>query len=151
MRYHATLVGATTCVLLLCFLSLSACTTLTPQEEAQVQANANRKITCTKGSDCDVKWGRAITWISRNSQWKIQTQSDYLIQTYTAVGGSAASSFLVNKVPLDSDTFEIVMTSGCDNLIGCIPDATMLRAAFNNFVIGPAPAAKVLPVADVQP
>ncbi len=132
-------------------LTLAGCTTLTPEQKAQIQANANRKVTCTKGADCDMKWGRAITWVTQNSQWKIQMQNDYVIQTYTPINQSAASGFLVNKVPIDTENFEITMTSGCDNLLGCIPDATTLRAAFNNFLIGPAPPATVPPPKTQQP
>lgn len=99
-----------------------------------------------EGADCDTKWGRAIAWISQNSHWKIQIQNEHMIQTYTAVGGSPSSSFLVNKVPVDNDTFEIVMTSGCDNIFGCTPDAATLKAMFTNFLIGPAPAVSTPPV-----
>lgn len=123
-------------------LSVGGCAAraaLTPQEQAQIQANANRKITCTKGDDCDMKWGRAITWVSQNSHWKVQLQNDYLIQTYTSMNGSPYSSFLVNKAPIDNGSSEIVMSSGCGNMFGCVPDETILRASFTNFIIGPAP------------
>lgn len=118
-------------------LALTACTTLSPEQQAALQQQALRQIICSKGNDCDEKWGRAVAWIARNSQWKIQMQNDYLIQTYTAVGGSPASSFLVNKVPLGDGRFHITMTSGCDNIFGCIPDAVTLRARFHEFVGGP--------------
>lgn len=120
---------------------LSGCATLTPEQQAQLEKDATQQITCTKGDDCEVKWGRAITWISRNSQWKIQTQNDSMIQTYTPINQSAASGFLVNKIPLGNGVYEIAMTSGCDNLLGCIPNATELKASFNRFVIGATPGA----------
>ena len=103
-----------------------------------MEKDAAQKVTCTKGHDCEVKWGRAITWISQNSQWKIQTQDENMIQTDTAGGGSPASHFLVNKVPQGRGRYEITMMSGCDNFIGCEPDATYLRASFNRFVVGAA-------------
>ena len=122
----------------LCVVSyaLTGCVTMTPEQQAKMNKDAAQKVTCTKGDDCEVKWGRAITWISQNSQWKIQTQNENMIQTYTAVGGSAASHFLVNKVPQGSGLYEITMASGCDNFIGCVPDATYLKASFNRFVVG---------------
>jgi hypothetical protein len=126
-------------------LTLAGCTTLTPQQEAQLQANANRQVTCTKGADCDMKWGRAVAWVSQNSEWKIQTQNDYIIQTYTPINQSAASGFKVNKVPTDTEHFEITISSGCDNLLACFPDAMTARASFNNFLIGPAPAVSTEP------
>ncbi|ALA60181.1 hypothetical protein [Nitrospira moscoviensis] len=116
---------------------LAACTTLTPEQELHLKTIAATPVVCSKGDDCEMKWGRAIAWISRNSQWKIQTQTDNIIQTYTPIGASAASGFLVNKVPLGDGRYEIMMTSGCANFIGCIPDATTLRARFNEFVLGP--------------
>jgi hypothetical protein len=103
-----------------------------------MEKDAAQKVTCTKGADCEVKWGRAITWISQNSQWKIQTQNENMIQTDTAGGGSPASHFLVNKVLRGKGLYEITMMSGCDNFIGCEPDATYLKASFNRFVVGAA-------------
>ena len=67
-----------TIMLVVCTAALvvAGCTSLTPQQEAQIQANANRRVTCSKGADCDTKWGRAIAWISQNSRWKIQIQNE---------------------------------------------------------------------------
>jgi hypothetical protein len=123
-------------VLLIAFLSASGCTTLTPEQQAQLQKDASMKITCMKGDDCDMRWGRAIAWISQNSRWKIQSESDFLIQTYTSSRSSTASSFVLNKVPMGNDMFEINMTSGCANWLGCTPNATELKATFNRFVAG---------------
>jgi len=133
--------------LALCVVSyaLTGCATTTPEQhtnpEQQVtmEKDAAQKVTCTKGHDCEVKWGRAITWISENSQWKIQTQNEDMIQTDTAGGGSTASHFLVNKVLRGKGLYEITMMSGCDNFIGCEPDATYLKASFNRFVVEAAP------------
>src|SRR3989442_15490638 len=91
------------------------CVSLTPEQQDQLERDAAREIICVMGDDCDVKWGRAIAWVSRNSHWKIQTQTDNLIQTFTPVGSSAASGFLVNKVPLGNGQYQIVMSSACDN------------------------------------
>lgn len=127
----------------LCMISyaLVGCVTTTPttpEQQAQLEKDAAKKVTCTRGDDCKVKWDRAITWISQNSQWKIQTQNENMIQTDTAAGGSPASHFLVNKVLRGKGLYEITMMSGCDNFIGCEPDATYLKASFNRFVVGAA-------------
>jgi len=130
----------------LCMVSyaLTGCITTTPEQhtnpeqQAKMEKDAAQKVTCTKGHDCEVKWDRAITWISQNSQWKIQTQNENMIQTDTAAGGSPASHFLVNKVLRGKGLYEITMMSGCDNFIGCEPDATYLKASFNRFVVGAA-------------
>ncbi len=127
------------CSIIVAAQFISGCVALTPEQEAQLNRDATQLVTCTKGEDCDVKWGRAITWISRNSQWKIQLQNDSMIQTYTPIGQSASSGFLVNKVPQGNGVYEITMTSACDNIIGCIPDARELKASFNRFVMGASP------------
>jgi hypothetical protein len=72
-------------------------------------------------------------------------QNDHMIQTYTSVGNSPYSGFLVNKVPIDSETFEIQIASGCASMFGCIPEATTSRALFNNFLIGPAAPVSSVP------
>ena len=114
-------------------LFLSGCTGLTAEE---LERYAAQKITCAQGDDCDVKWGRAITWISQNSPWKIQTQNDSMIMTYPPTNESPASGFLVNKVPLKTGVYEITMSSRCGKLDGCIPNPTELKGSFNRFVMG---------------
>jgi hypothetical protein len=115
---------------------LSGCKTGTPDQQTQLEKDAALQITCTTGEDCEIKWGRAIDWIKRNSHWTIRNQTDFMIQTYPSVGGSAASSFLVTKLSLGSDDYKIAMTSVCDNFLACRPSTTELRAYFNRFVLG---------------
>jgi hypothetical protein len=119
-------------------LQLGGCATMTPEQRAALQANASRRIFCVKGDDCDTKWGRAVAWVSRNSAWKIQTQTDSLIQTFgpSTRGNSTASAFVVNKVPIGDGRHEIAMNSACGNIFGCIPDAIALKAHFNSYVLG---------------
>lgn len=119
-------------LLFLCLLVSCA----TTEQKAAIAELAQRQIICTQGEDCDTKWGRAVTWVAQNSAWKIQLQSDLIIQTYSAVGGSPSPGFLVNKVPLGNGQFQIAITSGCDNIFGCVPDHTMVLASFNQFVGG---------------
>lgn len=128
------LVGAVIAVFL--GSGLTGCVTMTPEQQAQLQRDAAIQITCTKGDDCDEKWSRAVAWISQNSSYKIQTQTDSLIQTFTPTGGTTSNGFLVNKVALGKGTYQITMSSACDNPFGCIPDAQTLRASFNPFVGG---------------
>ena len=70
---------------------LTGCVTMTPEQQAQLQRDAAIQITCTKGDDCEEKWSRAVAWISQNSSYKIQTQTDSLIQTFNPTGSSPSS------------------------------------------------------------
>lgn len=124
-------------LLIVCAGSLvGGCASMTPEQAAQLQREAMIQITCTKGDDCDEKWSRAIGWISQNSSYKIQTQNDYILQTFNSTDGSTSSAFLVNKIAMGKGTYQITLSSGCDNAFGCIPDALALKASFNKFVAG---------------
>lgn len=138
--------------LAMCVVGCAA--SLTPeqqvQQQAQLRTDAAKPILCVKGNDCDDKWGRALTWVSQTSAYKIHTLTDNLIQTYTPTGGSASSGFRVNKIPLGKGRFQITMASECDNFIGCIPGAMRLKADFTRYVIGSPggdqPATEAVPV-----
>lgn len=111
---------------------------MTPEQRTALQAKAERRIVCAKGDDCEAKWGRAITWVVRNSEWKIQTQTENIIQTFgpSTQFNSTANAFTVNKVPLGEGRYEITIGAGCGNLFGCIPDPMVQKASFNGFVLG---------------
>lgn len=116
----------------------TGCATMTPQQKADLERIANRQIICTKGSDCDEKWGRAIVWVSNNSGWKIQTQTDNLISTFGPSDrvNTTANAFQVNKVPLGNDRYQIVINGRCGNIFGCVPDTLSQIANFNQYVLG---------------
>lgn len=122
--------------ILICALVITLSSCVSPQQQAAINEQAQRQITCMQGEDCDIKWGRAVAWVAKYSSWKIQLQSDLIIQTYSAVGGSPSPGYLVNKVPLGNGRFHITLTSGCDNIFGCVPDHTTSLASFNQFVGG---------------
>jgi hypothetical protein len=80
-----------------------------------------RPITCRAGPDCDVKWSRAVAWVANNSRWKIQTQTDLLVQTFNSADSSPSPSFTVSKTASGDGLYEISLNGGCANLFGCIP------------------------------
>lgn len=92
-------------------------------------------IKCFDKAQCDAKWSRAITWIATNSSWKIQTQTDFLVQTYNSIDDSPSPSFTVTKVAKGApNSYEITFTGGCANILGCIPSVAESRASFTEFV-----------------
>jgi hypothetical protein len=117
-------------ILALCFCSLLvACAAANQQTTAPPPP-----ITCTNKNDCDAKWSRAVSWIASNSSWKIQTQTDFLIQTYNSINDSAAPSFTITKVAQPNGTFQITFDGGCANIFGCVPTVAESRARFAEFV-----------------
>jgi hypothetical protein len=114
-----------------------ACSTFAPQASAPPAP-----INCRAGADCDAKWSRAVGWIVTNSRWKIQSQSDTMVQTSNAVDGSLSPSFTVTKVATaDPSVYQIVFDGGCDNIFRCEPTLAESRAKFAAFVDVPGSSA----------
>lgn len=95
-------------------------------------------ITCKKGSDCDMKWSRAVTWVSRNAGYKIQTQTDALIQTFGPVGDDTELAVTVNKTMVSPNSYEIAAKMSCGNMLGCLPQPYNALRQFISFVDAPA-------------
>ncbi len=107
----------------------------------QASAPPPPPITCQAGPDCEAKWSRAIGWVATNSQWKVQSQSDFLIQTYNSIDDSPSPSFTITKVATGQPgSFEISFNGGCANILGCVPTVAESRVSFAAFV-NPAGAA----------
>lgn len=98
------------------------------------QHAAINPIYCAGGEDCEVKWGRSIQWILQNSQWKIRMQTNEIIDTYRGDNTSAKTAFTINKIPLGSNRYQIVMSAACGNLFGCFPSPDKAQSSFYDFV-----------------
>jgi hypothetical protein len=110
-------------------LTLAACASAQQQVAAPVQP-----ITCNKGPDCDAKWSRAVSWVTTNSSYKVQTQTDSIIQTMGPLPDDPSPAYSVTKVATTPTTYELTFNGGCDNIIGCIPTMAESRARFAAFV-----------------
>jgi hypothetical protein len=118
------------------FVIVAGCTIDSEQASAPAPALPS-VITCQAGADCDTKWSRATDWITKNSAWKIQRQTDALIQTYNSINDSPSPGFKVTKVAAaQPGTYEIDFTGKCSNMWGCVPTVASARATFADFVTG---------------
>lgn len=96
------------------------------------QAEFRRTIpTCSGAEDCNEKWEAAQLWVVKNSGWKIQTQSNVLIETYNATGGSTRIAVRVTKEPLGGGKYQFIVNVWCDNIFGCQPNAWDAALDFN--------------------
>jgi hypothetical protein len=113
-----------------------ACSTFAPHTSTSPETIAPpAPIYCRAGADCDAKWSRAASWIVTNSRWKIQNQSDTIIQTSASADGSLSPSFTVTKVATaEPSVNQIVFDGGCDNIFRCEPTVAESRAKFAAFV-----------------
>lgn len=124
-------------------LAVSGCVTLTPEEEAAYQQrqlaleqDAAREVTCDDPEDCEVKWARAVQWTLDNINWRIEIQTDTLIQTagpFTSLNLATT----ISKVPLGNGRARFELRAGCDSYISslCTPSALQARAFFARSVM----------------
>jgi hypothetical protein len=92
-------------------------------------------ITCSTKVECDAKWSRAVSWVTQNSAYKIQTTSDMLIQTYGPDLHDTDAAFTVTRSATTGGAYEITFNGGCGNITwGCSPTINNSRIAFANFV-----------------
>lgn len=110
--------------------AVAACATPSPQETALIQSQAARQVTCMTGDDCDVKWGKALQWVLNHSDYRVQVQSETLIQTFGPLPNSASPAYIITKAAMGGGSFLIDFRAGCDNIFGCIPDPVRARADF---------------------
>lgn len=81
-----------------------------------MEEQASRPVICDSGDECSAMWGRVTSQFSIWCGYRIQTSSDYLIETY----GPIQSVRTIDKVacrsvrnPIDARRSEIQITTSC--------------------------------------
>jgi len=111
-------------------IALSSCAGVEPNEAA------SPPISCSPGVDCERKWSRAATWVAQNAFYKIETRSDWLIQTFGPEGKSPGTAMKVEKLAAPDGSMELVLQIRCANFLGCVPDLDWLTGSFLAYVGG---------------
>jgi hypothetical protein len=93
-------------------------------------------IACRAGADWDAKWSRAVAWATQNSGYKIQVQTEALIQTYGPASGDTWLAATVNKIAKGGDQYEIAAALNCGNMFECFPAPRAALLDFSRFVKG---------------
>lgn len=126
-------------VLIACAIPLFACAPPpSPEQTAALQAEANKPVTCSSKSDCDVKWSRAVQWVQQNSAYKFQSATDLVIQTMGPLPDDPRPAFTVTRINNADGSAIINFDGGCDNMFGCIPSMLQEKASFAEFVMATA-------------
>jgi hypothetical protein len=120
-------------------IALSSCAMIEPKEAA------SPPISCKPGVDCDRKWSRAAAWVAQNAFYKIETRSDWLIQTSGPVGKSPGTAMTVEKLAAPDGSTELVLEISCANILGCVPDLTWLTGSFVAYVGGTSSLVVAMP------
>ncbi|WP_424244242.1 hypothetical protein Dip510_001443 [Elusimicrobium posterum] len=104
-------------VILASILFMAACATtaqLTSEEQVYLDSiqNETNKVVIVKADIADA-WGRANSYVAKNSSMKIQTANDHLIDTYNPTNDNSAYSitygYRVTKTPVDGG-YEVEIT-----------------------------------------
>lgn len=115
---------------------LTACATqITPEQKAEFEESASRKIACSEGHDCVDKWHQAIKWIRNNSKTNIKTMSGNLIAT-NITSGEGSWSYSVTRTEESKRHYVINFTPSCDYMFGCNPSELAVRASFADALLG---------------
>lgn len=115
---------------------LLGCSAKSPEQEAIIQHHAARQVIAVDKAGCDLMWGRAVAWVARFSSWKIQTQTDYVIQTFGPGETEVQSAFVVSKLPLNGGGCELQFRAACGNIFGCDEPGYVWKAHFTRYVYG---------------
>lgn len=99
---------------------LTGCTTtlvdLTPEEQVYVDAvNAMDTTFTVPKAEEEVTWGRIQSFIGKYSSMKIQTASDYIIETYNPSSGDMDYGYSAVRTPM-GDEVEFTVRCVCGNM-----------------------------------
>ena len=115
-------------------LGLAGCLPIAVASWSHLSERAEEPVACATKDECDAAWQKAIEWVSQRCAFKIQTQTESLVETE---GPSAAPSNDVacrlERVPTgDAGSAQLEITARCGNYFGCVPEPLYLRAAFHD-------------------
>ncbi len=116
-------------------LMLGGCIPIaTPQQQAEIAATTP---VCHGKKQCEAAWAAARNWVTSNCGMKIETYTDSFLQTFNSKDSASVDlACSVSKTPVPSGGYSINATMGCNNFLGCQPDATKSMLRFNKYVEG---------------
>lgn len=94
-------------------------------------------LICIEKSECDIWWQRAQIWLTKNSAWKIQTATDYVITTYYPSRRDVTWGYQVTREPVEGEPDQQAINI---NLVcrlvdsECVPDRTQSVISFKRYV-----------------
>lgn len=116
--------------------ALSACAVHNPQLNAAEIKEANDPLLCVGQEQCALMWRKAQVWISVNSRWKIQISTDTIIETYSPSEAAVDRAYRITRMPGESATDRIVITSWCRNMFGCSTTLNADAISFKRYLRG---------------
>jgi hypothetical protein len=91
-------------------------------------------VLCVGKAQCDLLWQRAQAWVANNSEYRLQTVTDTVIETQGPMVGRTALAYRVTRIPDKKDGARIYVLASCSNAFGCSPEPSTAVAAFKRFL-----------------
>jgi hypothetical protein len=123
-------IAATLC---LC-LGLAGCLPIAAALWSDLSERAKEPVACETKDECDASWHKAIDWVSQRCAFKIQTQTEDLVETEGPLPGPSNDvACRLDRVSTgEAGSAQLEITARCGNYFGCIPEPLYLRAAFHD-------------------
>jgi hypothetical protein len=125
---------------IVCLLSISACAPVLNQHQIEIISKAKtdtRSIVC-EGSACGEYWAKAQVWISKHSGYKVQTQTESVIETFGPIYDidPMTCGFSITKEPVGGGKFKIEFAPRCfsKSVSSRIPEPEDIENAFFIFM-----------------
>ena len=107
----------------------------TRQATSEERRIASKPIRCETAEECDIAWSAVVAWVSKNSRFRMQQQTDLLVSTYCQSGLDPC--FEVTRQKLGGGASVIDAKVICTNPIyGCWPNQTVVKADLTRSVLG---------------
>jgi hypothetical protein len=113
---------------------LAGCGPMPMTTESTVNRASAEPVLCVGKAQCDIYWQRAQAWVANNSEYRLQTVTDTVIETQGPSVGRPALAFRITRVPDDKDGASIYILAVCGNTLGCSPTSADAVTAFKRFV-----------------
>jgi hypothetical protein len=113
---------------------LAGCGPMPMTTEATANRASAEPVLCVGKAQCDIYWQRAQAWVANNSEYRLQTLTDTVIETQGPSVGRTGLAFRITRVPDDKDGASIYILAVCGNALGCSPTFSDAVTAFKRFV-----------------
>lgn len=122
------------------FLFSVGCAPVLNQHQMEILSHAKtptRSIVC-EGAACGDYWAKAQVWLSKHSGYKVQTQTESVMETYGPSYDTdpMTCGFSITKQPLGGDKFKIEFAPHCfpKSISSRIPEPEDIENAFFIFM-----------------
>lgn len=96
---------------------------------------------CHEEKQCAEMWDAAQLFVVHYAGMKLQTVTNVVIETFNSPDYKTDLAMRVTKEPIGGGAYRLTAEAWCGNFLGCMPNASVVVAAFNTQLkeIGNAP------------